>query len=440
MTIPSKGKISGLITRCSELPTEYKTMMYILLDHQAREKDSVTFGLAWPSVDTLAIETGMVEAHCQAVLDNLAFWGFLTVENTPDSDLAHWRFNIQRLGATQPLEALLLRNKIRWMKGLTDREHLLLEVLSRHAIIGDSEIETRVSWDLVREDLPWWNRKKWRNTLASLQQAGVITNVGPQANQFKHWIHLTINVGSGAVAAPLEPGSGLVTSPATPRAGLVTSPATPRAGLVTSPATPRAGLVTSPATPRAGLVTSPAQPRTPLRENTLNEHSHSTARGEREFFSSDFWAAVAAEDPTAAHRLAIIAHLEREAGLPWHPGWAATLLNDLARAREWADSPEAAVVTQWKALARSTDMTAEPPKETAKVPAASAEPQKPFGHAAGELIECKECYDQGVRSEPDDGGAWHTLSGCHACGRTNDAVVAGQAQPRGTSEAEGGIS
>ena len=407
MPIPSKGKISGLITRCSELPTEYKTMMYILLDHQAREKDSVTFGLAWPSVDTLAIETGMVEAHCQAVLDNLAFWGFLTVENTPDSDLAHWRFNIQRLGATQPLEALLLRNKIRWMKGLTDRELLLLEVLSRHAIIGDPEIETRVSWDLVREDLPWWNRKKWKNTLASLQQAGVITNVGPQANQFKHWIHLTINVGSGAVAAPLEPGSGLVTSPATPR---------------------------------AGLVTSPAQPRTPLRENTLNEHSHSTARGEREFFSSDFWAAVAAEDPTAAHRLAIIAHLEREGGRPWHPGWAATLLNDLARAREWADMPEAAVVTQWKALARSTDMTAEPPKETAKVPAASAEPQKPFGHAAGELIECKECYDQGVRSEPDDGGAWHTLSGCHACGRTNDAVVAGQAQPRGTSEAEGGIS
>ena len=407
MTIPSKGKISGLITRCSELPTEYKTMMYILLDHQAREKDSVTFGLAWPSVDTLAIETGMVEAHCQAVLDNLAFWGFLTVENTPDSDLAHWRFNIQRLGATQPLEALLLRNKIRWMKGLTDREHLLLEVLSRHAIIGDPDIETRVSWDLVREALPWWNRKKWKNTLASLQQAGVITNVGPQANQFKHWIHLTINVGSG---------------------------------LVTSPATPRAGLVTSPATPRAGLVTSPDQPRTPLRENTLNEHSHSTARGEREFFSSDFWAAVAAEDPTAAHRLAIIAHLEREGDRPWHPGWAATLLNDLARAREWADSPEAAVVTQWKALARSTDMTAEPPKETAKVPAASAEPQKPFGHAAGELIECKECYDQGVRSEPDDGGAWHTLSGCHSCGRTNDAVVAGQAQPRGTSEAEGGIS
>ena len=282
------------------------------------------------------------------------------------------------------------------MKGLTDREHLLLEVLSRHAIIGDPEIETRVSWDLVREDLPWWNRKKWKNTLASLQQAGVITNVGPQANQFKHWIHLTINVGSG--------------------------------------------LVTSPATPRAGLVTSPDQPRTPLRENTLNEHSHSTARGEREFFSSDFWAAVAAEDPTAAHRLAIIAHLEREGGRPWHPGWAATLLNDLAKAREWADRPEAAVVTQWKALARSTDMTAEPPKETAKVPAASAEPQKPFGHAAGELIECKECYDQGVRSEPDDGGAWHTLSGCHACGRTNDAVVAGQAQPRGTSEAEGGIS
>ena len=337
----TKGHTSGMIRR-SDLPTEYKTLMYIMLDHMDGRKGSMTLGLAWPSVDTLAIETGMVKAHCQAVLENLAYWDFLSVEHTPDDPIARYRFNIDRLAATQPLGALMLRNKLRRIKGLSHREHWLLEVIGKHSVIGDPEIDARVSWELVEADLPWFKKHTWRDTLESLRERGILENIGGQANQHRRWIELRIHLAADG-QRPLAPPAADGQRPLAPPAADGQRPLAPPAADGQRPLAP------DPAPYREHSHKEPPY----LRTTPIPPQSESATQ------ETPFWGRLLDLAETAAFYLVDISTLEIESGTDWHESYADLVLDDFDRAEadDKIRDPAAYVLSKWRGRSDRWDMS-----------------------------------------------------------------------------------
>ena len=158
----------------SSLPDHYRLVLVSLLRHQARQKGE-HWGLAWPSVDTIAGDTHSVTPEQVAsALQHMAHARILRSHGTTSGGHVFWEIRIEQLALTDPLLQTMLSTRLRAVEGLGATARHVLHELS---MVGDTNLRVSASYRDIRRSLPWLTAGAWRWSIRRLAAAGVLREI-----------------------------------------------------------------------------------------------------------------------------------------------------------------------------------------------------------------------------------------------------------------------
>ena len=374
-------RIRWLTSMRDRLPAEVLDVLLIMATYASKDH------IAYPSDRTIAdstpaLSTAMVEAARLDAVD-------LNLLRPVQHDQANaYRMNVGAIPDDQwPLFRTSLLGNIRKLPDITNRDQLVLEALVDIGYRWDSDTIT-VTLREIQQRLPRMAKWTFNRAIRSLRSLGYL-------EKFRR--------AYGRRGAEYR---------------LILSP--DRAAADTELVQKCTNLDTELVQKCTNLDTELVQkctnsPGPSLMDNYQGEVPLSTPSGEPERESSRsslFWAAVAAQDPTTAKKMVMVADLEQRGGRPWDPALAAELIEDLKEANEWAATPVGAVIAKWKAKAATEDLTKPPPEDSLPLPPPPA--QLVIDHDGP--VDCDVCEDTGIVATETKAG-WVSQPVCPKCGR-----------------------